>query len=119
MTVALSEPLTDPLFGPRGRGAGPAVLRAHLSAATQRIALVLDGVTASTTMVDAIFSVEDELDTSMFRANNVSRDGERWRRLRVPPLGRAVTTRICDGRTPAWPPHRRGGDARRAAGADR
>ena len=94
MTVALSEPLTDPLFGPRGRGAGPAVLRAHLFAATQRIALfVLDGVTASTTMVDALFSVEDELDTSMFRANNVSRDGERWRRLRVPPLGRAVTTR--------------------------
>ena len=50
MTVALSEPLTDPLFGPRGRGAGPAVLRAHLFAATQRIALVLDGVTASKTM---------------------------------------------------------------------
>ena len=94
----------DPLFGPRGRGAGPAVLRAHLSAATQRIALVLDGVTASTTMVDALFSVEDELDTSMFRANNVSRDGERRRSRRVPPLGRAVTTRICDGRTPAWPP---------------
>ena len=50
MTVALSEPLTDPLFGPRGRGAGPAVLRAHLSAATPaHSTFVLDGVTASTT----------------------------------------------------------------------